>query len=231
MICAYCGKETNRTKEHIVSSSVLNLFPESNITYDGRRKKVYKSEPTVNDVCSNCNNNKLNYIDNYAKQFIERYFLVSYDREEELKIEYNYALLLKVLLKYAYNDLRANREDISFFDDETIDFLLDFQKTIFIHKKITILAGLSVNNSIAPDIHFGDQKLQWTKKPVFLENSLIENFDYHTGKVYLRESLEEFKMDNLQLSYLFKFNSGLFIILCWNDSSEKLEIIMKNCFH
>lgn len=28
MICAYCGKEAKGTKEHIISSEILELFPE-----------------------------------------------------------------------------------------------------------------------------------------------------------------------------------------------------------
>jgi len=27
MICAYCGKEAKGTKEHIISSGILGLFP------------------------------------------------------------------------------------------------------------------------------------------------------------------------------------------------------------
>ena len=47
MKCAYCGKETKGTKEHIISSAILDLFPECYLTYDGLRKKVYKSDPIV----------------------------------------------------------------------------------------------------------------------------------------------------------------------------------------
>ena len=39
MKCAYCGKETKGTKEHIISSAILDLFPECYLTYDGLRKK------------------------------------------------------------------------------------------------------------------------------------------------------------------------------------------------
>ena len=78
MSCAYCGERSDYTKEHIISSSVLDLFPECFATIDNARGKAYASDPVVKDVCSVCNNQKLSYIDNYAREFIEQYFVVDY---------------------------------------------------------------------------------------------------------------------------------------------------------
>lgn len=68
MKCAYCSNEAKSTREHIISSSVLDLFPECFLTVDENRKKIYSADPVINDVCADCNNNKLSYIDNYAMQ-------------------------------------------------------------------------------------------------------------------------------------------------------------------
>ena len=68
MKCAYCGKETKGTKEHIISSAILDLFPECYITFDDTRKKIYQSDPMVKDVCAECNNRRISYIDSYAKK-------------------------------------------------------------------------------------------------------------------------------------------------------------------
>ena len=70
MSCAYCGERSDYTKEHIISSSVLDLFPECFATIDNARGKAYASDPVVKDVCSVCNNQKLSYIDNYARGII-----------------------------------------------------------------------------------------------------------------------------------------------------------------
>lgn len=35
MICAYCGKKAERTKEHIISSGILGLFLECFAIIDG----------------------------------------------------------------------------------------------------------------------------------------------------------------------------------------------------
>ena len=66
MICVYCGRETKGTREHIISSGVLDLFPECFMTFDGEREKLYPSDPVVKDVCAECNNKRISYIDTYA---------------------------------------------------------------------------------------------------------------------------------------------------------------------
>lgn len=115
MKCAYCGKEAKGTKEHIISCSVLDLFPECYITYDETRQAIHQADPMVKDVCADCNNKKISYIDSYAKEFIGRYFVENYNEDEQLEIEYNYVMLQKMLLKYAFNDMRSKKDDCSFF--------------------------------------------------------------------------------------------------------------------
>lgn len=59
MICAYCGRETKGTKEHIISCGILDLFPECYMTIDNGRNKIYPADPMVKDVCAECNNKKI----------------------------------------------------------------------------------------------------------------------------------------------------------------------------
>ena len=56
MKCAYCGKEAKGTKEHIISCSVLDLFPECYLTFDEARGLIHRADPIVKDVCAECNN-------------------------------------------------------------------------------------------------------------------------------------------------------------------------------
>jgi len=107
----------------------------------------------IGDVCAECNNHKISYIDSYAKQLIQKYFIQKYRPDDTVKFEYDYTLLQKMLLKYAFNDLRAHRDDISFFDRDTIDFLLNEEDTTP-KREVTILAGLAVNTSTVPDYIF-----------------------------------------------------------------------------
>ncbi|WP_243106608.1 MULTISPECIES: hypothetical protein [unclassified Blautia] len=155
MICAYCGKEAKGTKEHIISSGILGLFPECFATIDGERSIVHQGDPMVKDVCADCNNNRISYIDSYAKEFIEKYFLVKYKKDDTLSVEYDYTMIQKMCLKFAFNDLRARKKEVSFFDDEVKEFLLNEEKSSPLGN-ITILAGLAVNTSPAPDYMFGN---------------------------------------------------------------------------
>ena len=42
MKCAYCGKEARGTREHIISSAILDLFPECYITFDDARNAIHE---------------------------------------------------------------------------------------------------------------------------------------------------------------------------------------------
>lgn len=228
MNCAYCNEKTSPTREHIISSCVLDLFPECNLTIDSSRNKVYPADPVVNDVCAKCNNQRLSYIDTYAKEFISRYFVKKYTADTKLQIEYNYTLLQKVLLKYTFNALRAEHKDVSFFDSRVKHFLLN-ENSVEPLSDITVLAGLAVNVSPLPDFLTGNQKIRWSSTPAFLIESLI---DVHTHTFDSLENNSTQSFDGLKLSYIFRFNSGEFIIMCWDTlnpkSVESQKIIQRN---
>lgn len=116
MKCAYCGKEAKGTREHIISCAILDLFPECYITFDDARNTVHESDPMVEDVCAECNNTKISYIDCYSKKFISKYFIQKYKIDDVVEVEYDYVLVQEMLLKYAFNDMRYHKEDCSFFD-------------------------------------------------------------------------------------------------------------------
>ena len=224
MICAYCGKEARGTKEHIISSGILDLFPECYITNDSIRNKIYVSDPMVKDVCADCNNHRLSYIDSYAKAIIEKYFLQKYERDAILDFEYDYTLIQKMCIKYAFNDSRSRKYDTSFFDRDIIDWLLDKEDRNH-RRNITIMAGLAVNTSPIPDYFFGNNKLRWSKDPLLLANSLVEHLEYETGLITPRKNIDFETFNQKALSYLFRFNSLQLIMMCWDPeiSDEDLE--------
>lgn len=222
MKCAYCGKEAKGTREHIISCAILDLFPECYITFDDARHTSHESDPMVKDVCADCNNNKISYIDSYAKDFILRYFRQKYNEDDCVEVEYDYVMIQKMLLKYAYNDLRSHKWDTSFFEQEIIHYLMDIEDNIP-KENVTVLAGLAVNVSPVPDAMFGNLKLRWCKDPILYANSTVRNVDYETGQIYLNENVEKEKFPDLRVSYLFKFNSVQFLLLCWDKSSDKIE--------
>lgn len=66
---------------------VLDLFPEYFLTFDTARNMVHEPEPIVKDVCAECNNSKISYIDSYAKYFISQYFIGKYKEGDIIEIE------------------------------------------------------------------------------------------------------------------------------------------------
>ena len=92
-------------------------------------------------------------------------------------------------------------------------------------KNVTILAGLAINTSPAPDFIFGNLKIRWNQSPTFISNSLLRGLDYSTGQIYERkqDEIEIQSFDGLALSYIFRFNSGQLILMCWVDDIEDLE--------
>ena len=124
--------------------------------------------------------------------------------------------------KYAYNDLRSHKWDTSFFEQEIIHYLMDIEDNIP-KENVTVLAVLAVNISPVPDAMFGNLKLRWCKDPILYANSTVRNVDYETGQIYLNENVEKEKFPDLRVSYLFKFNSVPFLLLCWDKSSDKIE--------
>lgn len=224
MICAYCGEEAKGTKEHIISCSILDLFPECFATIDNIRGKIHQGDPMVKDVCAICNNNKISYIDSYAKQLISSYFIDKYEIDDTLDFEYSYTLIQKTLLKYSYNDLRSHKEDTSFFNQIVLDFLTHEEISEPL-QNVTILAGLAINTSPAHDYMFGNNKIRWGKDPIFLSNSIIEHIDYDTGELIIRENNPKEELRKLNYSYIFRFNSVQFLLLCWepNISEEQLK--------
>lgn len=222
MKCAYCGREAKGTREHIISCAILDLFPECYITFDNARQAIHQADPMVKDVCADCNNNKISYIDSYAKEFISQYFIEKYNEDSFIEIEYDYVMLQKMLLKYAYNDMRSHKEDCSFFDEGILHYLMN-EVDNEPKKNVTVMCGLAVNVSPVPDAMFGNLKLQWCKDPLLYANSTINHINYETGEILINENIEKEEFLDLKVSYLFRFNSGQFLLMCWEKDSENIE--------
>lgn len=222
MKCAYCGNEAKGTKEHIISCAILDLFPECYLTFDAQRNIIHEADPMVKDVCADCNNNKISYIDSYAKGFIGTYFTKQYTEDDKVVIDYNYTLIQKMLLKYAFNDMRSHKHDCSYFDKELLSFLTN-ESDNKPKEYITVLCGLAVNTSPMPDFMTGNLKLRWAKNLIFYANSTIRYIDYSTGKVTINDEVQKEEFRDLEFSYVFRFNSVQFILLCWKKDSEEIE--------
>jgi len=58
---------------------------------------------------------------------------------------------------------------------------------------------------------------------MLLANSIVMHIDYETGQIFPRDHMETENFEGLKLSYIFRFHSGQFILLCWDKQSPKIN--------
>lgn len=108
--CAYCGKGSTLTKEHIWPSCLIEKY-ESLLTYSKRKHSLYKGDSTIRDVCAYCNNVVLSKIDSYLSGIYDRHFERILLPGEAASLSYEYGPLLRGLLKISYNSARADASE------------------------------------------------------------------------------------------------------------------------
>ncbi len=104
--CAYCGHREPASKEHIWPSSLIGKY-EGLKTYNPKNNKFYTGDPVIKDVCATCNNVRLSTLDSYLCSLYDKHFCNIIEPGDGARIEYNYDLLLRALLKISYNSSRA----------------------------------------------------------------------------------------------------------------------------
>lgn len=230
MICAYCKKEKEAkeiTHEHIIPKGIIDLFPECDYVFDRRLEgtKVYKGESKINDVCADCNNGQLSYLDNYGTQFIKKYFLKEYSKDEILSIEYDYNLLSRWLLKIIFNTERSIKSQTlrdTLWFDENIDYILGIKSNPQYY--ISIFSGIFVNTSPMPLFWANDRQLDIISNPVLLSQGLLmltPGTDDLRPYAEINKNIKDMKMENLYLKYIIRFGTGMFLILMWNKEANK----------
>ena len=108
--CAYCGKGSTLTKEHIWPRCLIEKY-ENLLTYSKRKDSLYEGEPTIKDVCERCNNVVLSKLDSYLSSIYDRHFERILLPGEATSLSYDYGLLLRGLLKISYNSARADASE------------------------------------------------------------------------------------------------------------------------
>jgi len=112
-ICAYCSQDQKLTKEHIVPSWFINIdrSPDDS-SFLERAKKSFDAEMVIKDVCTQCNNTHLSKLDQYGRGLYTQYFSNYTYACESVEFEYDYDLLVKWLIKCAFNSARAHNTDL-----------------------------------------------------------------------------------------------------------------------
>ncbi|MCK8129089.1 hypothetical protein MTF66_29030 [Pseudoalteromonas sp. 2CM39R] len=123
-ICAYCKNEEKLTKEHVMPSFVYKYMKDmgqgSSSGWNEKAQKQVGSEFVVKDVCAPCNNVVLGELDAHAKVVVsETGVFTPLFTAKTVKINYEYDLLLRWLLKVAFNSSRGSGINEGVFDKFT----------------------------------------------------------------------------------------------------------------
>ncbi len=70
--CAYCGMETELTREHGFPRWLPGKIPDSDSYTPVRGVHMFAGELTIEDVCARCNNGPLSRLDEYADEWWDR---------------------------------------------------------------------------------------------------------------------------------------------------------------
>ena len=126
------------------------------------------------------------------------------------------------MLKYAYNDIRAHKKDESFFDEEIRHYILN-EKDNVAKENVVVLAGFGTNTTPVPDMVFENKKLEMTNDPIIFKDTIVEFIDYSDWLFRLRDNPGRFRVPDVRLTYSFRFNSGRFLLFCFDKESTKIE--------
>lgn len=111
-ICAYCQRDRQPTREHVIPAFLYAFqrqLEDGIIGWNEVAQRMVGGEGKVKDVCAYCNNTVLGELDAYGKQLLaDSGLLVQNYTKTTLSLKYNYALLLRWLLKISFNSSRTD---------------------------------------------------------------------------------------------------------------------------
>ncbi|WDF48798.1 hypothetical protein PQ460_12280 [Paenibacillus sp. KACC 21273] len=222
--CSYCGNQApNFTKEHIIPSGLLEMYPDQDVTFNNTttKNRMYKDNQgqSIKDVCANCNNNLLGKLDAYGVRLIRQYFLEKYDEDSTINMKYDYHLLQRWLLKIIYNSIRSSGIESKWFNDE-IQYIIsdEIQDGLPL---VSIFGGIYVDMTA-----FGEDKALLTSplssyQPLYILHSpliLINGIQFNRKR---GRSITEDKMKIRRADHVvtIRFASAIFLVVLWNKKT------------
>ena len=127
MRCAYCSEECSPTREHVWPEGFLDRVRKTGqgfAHYSPKSGVVHGADYIVRDVCTTCNNIKLSGLDQYFCALYDQYFYDPKGSDAVVEFFYDFDLLLRSLLKIAYNTARSAGSETKPFE-RTTKYILD----------------------------------------------------------------------------------------------------------
>ena len=159
-ICAYCQEDRLATREHVVPAFIYNFQKElsrSVVGWNEAAQKMVGGEAKIKDVCADCNNRILGELDSYGKTLLTESGLLTQNyTKAQLTLKYDYAALLRWLMKISFNSSRTDNVQSSIFKQH-IPFMLGEASPPPRHKVAMLLylaAAEQVQGSESHDLPF-----------------------------------------------------------------------------
>ena len=112
IVCAYCQQDRPPTREHVIPAFMYDFQKQLERSVTGWNEvaqRMVGGEGKVKDVCADCNNGVLSELDAYGKRMLSGSGLLVHNyTRRDLTLEYDYALLLRWLLKVSFNSSRTD---------------------------------------------------------------------------------------------------------------------------
>lgn len=122
--CVYCGQSRNLSNEHVVPECYHKALGETiSIVKTPTEDKAIPNPQEIGDVCAACNSGPLSCLDSYLADLTKKYFSTIVHPADCIRFQYDFNLLLRFILKVAYNVARTRNWPIEIFQ-QAREFIL-----------------------------------------------------------------------------------------------------------
>ena len=108
---ADCGNPGPRTADHVWQRCFLDRYGRHAAQFSVRGRLVHGADYVVKDVCAICNAERMSPLDSYFCRLYDEYFVHLQDFNSTVTLHYDFDLLVRSLLKIAYNTARQGISD------------------------------------------------------------------------------------------------------------------------
>lgn len=173
-ICAYCGQDRKATREHLIPDWYLQIdrSPDDVTFLERAKKRFIDSDPVIKDVCGPCNNGPLSSLDGFGRNLYATTLSNYLYGNSSQQLEVDFTLLVKWLLKIAFNSARVNNTDLEILADYAPILISEQPLPLHLHVFVGSVAPSSENtlgeSSIAlPDSNDVAHYPSWFRIGVF----------------------------------------------------------------
>lgn len=215
--CAYCGGGKKLTREHIFSDCLLELTNVDSARISRNPGKFVNPNLKIKDVCKKCNNECMSLLDKYICKSYESFLGEYIFEEQRRKIDYDFDMLARWLMKTSYNAARASGDEYAEGISNYTNYMLGKEGR---PKYISIVVLLS-------------KPFKPTKRGVNIDSISDPDIVVKNGerliapRVMGAKSVSEYEMLSHSISYMVVVNSFNFVLSIFPNNKFEAEQFVK----